>query len=44
MQTAEVQSLTFDNVPAQGLYWLTKVDGREDERIFSLDKGKIVWW
>ena len=40
--------LIFDKVPADRVYWLikkdeTNIDDR-DERIFTLEDGKMVWW
>ena len=43
-QTSDGQALTFENVPADGLYWLTEVDGNKEERIFSCRDGIISWW
>jgi len=38
------KSLDFNNVPAGCLYWL-KADGSdEEERIFTIENGKQVWW
>ncbi len=37
--------LIFDNVPAGSLYWLVPKDSnKEEERIFTIEDGKQVWW
>ncbi len=37
--------LTFDSVPAGGLFWLVETDSDREERIFTIDgSGKQVWW
>ncbi len=36
--------LQFDNVPAGGLYWLLEKDSSKEERIFTIQEGKQVWW
>ncbi|MBU1650669.1 transglutaminase-like domain-containing protein, partial [bacterium] len=43
-QTAGDEPLTFENVPAGGLYWLIPDDGGEEERIFTIEDGVQVWW
>ncbi len=43
-QVAGDQPLTFENVPAGGLYWLVAVDSDKEERIFTFEDGKQVWW
>ena len=43
-QTATTVSLTYENVPSGTLYWLrNRTKGRE-ERIFTYEDGKQVWW
>jgi len=44
-QLAGDQPLSFKKVPAGCLYWLVR-DGsdREEERIFTVEEGKVVWW
>jgi len=39
------ESLLFEKVPSGALYWLVE-DGsdKEDERIFTVENGGIVWW
>jgi len=44
IRTAEKQDLVFDNVPANGLYWLVEVDSNNEERIFSYQDGVLSWW
>ncbi len=36
--------LLFDNVPANRLYWLVKKDANKDERIFTYENYKQIWW
>ena len=36
--------LGFDDVPANGLYWLTAIDSDREERIFSIDGSTQIWW
>ena len=43
-KTAEGTTLTFDDVPADHLYWLVVKDSRKLERIFTFDDGQQVWW
>ncbi|HUU97612.1 MAG TPA: transglutaminase-like domain-containing protein [Phycisphaerae bacterium] len=43
-QTAGDEPVSFDNVPAGGLYWLVAEGSRRLERIFTIEEGKQVWW
>ncbi len=43
-QPADGAPLTFDEVPADRLYWLVAEDSRKLERIFTFDAGRQVWW
>lgn len=36
--------LVFRDVPANGLYWLRDLSKGKDERIFTYENGKQVWW
>ena len=37
--------LIFENVPAGCLYWLVPKDSnKEEERIFTVEDGKQIWW
>ncbi|MDH4158404.1 MAG: transglutaminase domain-containing protein, partial [candidate division Zixibacteria bacterium] len=36
--------LVFDDVPTNGLYWLTALGSDREERIFSIEDGIQVWW
>jgi len=38
------EPLLFDSVPAGSLYWLVEEDSRREERIFSWEAGKQIWW
>ncbi len=42
--TATNQPLKFENVPSGGLYWVVEKGADEEERIFSIEDGKQVWW
>jgi len=42
-QTATGQPLAF-TAPADGLYWLVAKDSRKDERIFTWENGRQIWW
>ncbi len=37
-------SLRFENVPSEGLYWLVAEDSDREERIFTLEDDRQVWW
>jgi hypothetical protein len=43
-QTAGDEPVSFENVPAGGLYWLVAEGSRRLERIFTIEDGKQVWW
>ena len=43
-QIAQTDSLVFDNVPAGALLWLKNHSGGKEERIFSYENGKQMWW
>jgi len=43
-QTATQNPLIFDDVPADRLYWLVETESRKEERIFTYEKGKQLWW
>lgn len=36
--------LVFDDVPSGGLYWLIADGGDNEERIFTVEDGRQVWW
>jgi len=38
------ESLNFENVPSNAFYWLVAEDSRKEERIFTIEDGKQVWW
>jgi hypothetical protein len=42
--TAESKPLVFENVPSSGLYWLVADGSSKEERIFTIENGKQVWW
>jgi hypothetical protein len=43
-QTASGGPLHFENIPSNGLYWLTEDGTDKEERIFSIEDGNQVWW
>ncbi|MCK4696279.1 MAG: hypothetical protein KAT74_10975, partial [Candidatus Cloacimonetes bacterium] len=43
-KTCTGEPLFFDNVPSNRLYWLVKKDSRKEERIFTYENNKQVWW
>ncbi len=38
------ETITFQNVPSNAFYWLVAEDSRKEERIFTIEEGKQVWW
>lgn len=36
--------LTYHNVPTKGLYWLRNLSKGKDERIFTYENEKQIWW
>ncbi len=38
------EPLAFDKVPSGCLYWLVATGSDKDERVFTIDSGKQVWW
>lgn len=40
----DAQVLIFDNVPENSLLWLRNHSRGKEERIFSYENGKQVWW
>ena len=36
--------LVFDKAPTGCLYWLVATGSDKDERIFTIEDGKQVWW
>ena len=43
-QTAEADSLTYENVPKGALLWLRNHTQGREERIFTYENGRQVWW
>jgi len=41
---AAEKALIFEDVPANGLYWLVAEGSRKDERIFTIENGEQIWW
>ena len=41
---ADSYILEYPNVPSNALYWLHCVDETKDERIFTYENGKQVFW
>jgi hypothetical protein len=42
--TATDEPLVFDDVPVGCLYWLVAEDSDHEERPFSYEDGRQVWW
>jgi len=44
--TAKDKPLTFENLAADGLYWLVPKDDstRRLERVFTIENGRQLWW
>lgn len=36
--------LVYENVPANTIYWIRNLSRGRDERIFTYENGKQVWW
>ena len=43
-QVAKENVIYFDNVPAEGLYILKDLTKGVEERIFTYENGKQIWW
>jgi hypothetical protein len=43
-QTAKSQKLNFKNMPARALYLLKNTKGGKEQRPFTYENGKQVWW
>jgi len=44
-QVYQGADLQFDNLPKNSLYWLKAKNGREEERIFTIDEDRrVVFW
>jgi len=43
-KVADEKPLVYDRVPEGFLYWLVATGSNKDERIFSINDGKQVWW
>ena len=41
---ATTDSLVFENVPSNALLWLRNHTGGMEERPFTYENGKQVWW
>jgi len=44
IQTATSKPMIFIDVPADRLYWLVETDSRKEERIFTYEDEKQIWW
>ena len=36
--------LVYENVPANTIYWIRNLSRGKDERIFTYENGKQIWW
>ena len=43
-QIAEKNNLHFKNVPSNAIYWLRNLSTGNEERIFTYENGKVVFW
>ena len=43
-QVANDIVLVYENVPTNTIYWIRNLSRGKDERIFSYENGKQVWW
>lgn len=43
-QVAEENMLTYDNVPQNALLWLRNLTKGHEERPFTYENGKQIWW
>lgn len=41
---ADTYGLDYEGVPAGHLYWLRDLTEGVEERIFTYEQGKQVWW
>lgn len=41
---ANSYELKYENVPSKALYWLRNLSRGKEERIFTIENGKQVWW
>ncbi|MFH1686344.1 MAG: transglutaminase-like domain-containing protein [bacterium] len=44
VRTCDGHPLVYDNVPTGALYWLVKVGGHQEERVFQIVDGAVRWW
>lgn len=44
IQMGEGDCLTYHNVPSGALFWLRNLTRGVEERIFTYDNGKQIWW
>ena len=43
-QVAESDSLVYESVPCSALLWLHNYTRGKEERIFTYENGKQIWW
>lgn len=41
---AEDKPVVFDSIPAGCFYWLVATDSDKEERIFTMEDGRQIWW
>ena len=41
---ARGDSIVFDGIPRNAVLWLRNRDEGKEERIFTLENGKQIWW
>ena len=44
VKVANTYQLSYDNVPKKSLLWLRCLTEGKEERIFTYENGKQIWW
>jgi len=44
IREARNNHIIFENVPDNCLYWLRSIEGGREERVFTFENSKQVWW
>ena len=44
IQVAAADLLTYTDIPNGTIYWLRNLSRGKEERIFTYENGKQVWW
>jgi len=43
-KVAVTYELYYDNAPSNALFWLRNYTAGQEERIFTYENGKQIWW